>query len=49
MDKDMAEKLVDQFARAVTEANTKLANDANRHYVARLRSELIEFLTGLRQ
>lgn len=34
--------LVERFERAVIEAQSKLANDANKHYVARLRQELIE-------
>lgn len=39
-----AEERVAQFERAVIEAQHKLANDANRAFVARLRAELIAAL-----
>lgn len=46
MSRSEAEVLVAQFERAVIEAQHKLANDANRHFVARLRKDLVDKLAG---
>lgn len=46
MTKHDAELLVAQFERAVIEAQHKLANAANRAFVARLRAELVLRLQG---
>lgn len=43
-----AEEQVAQFERAVIEAQHKMANDANRAFVARLRAELIAALSRRR-
>lgn len=44
MTKELAEFAVNELEKAIIEAQHKLANEANKHYVARLKREMVEML-----
>jgi intergrase/recombinase len=44
--KELAEFAVNELEKAIIEAQHKLANQANKEYVARLKREMVELLSG---
>lgn len=46
LNKAQAEFAVNELETAIIEATHKLANEANQHYVNRLKAEMVQFLIG---
>lgn len=47
MTKNLAEFAVNELEKAIIEANHKMANAANKHYVNRLKAEMVQLLTNV--